>query len=179
MKKIIVWFVLLAMLLAGCNAPQEAAPSPETTPVSTQAPEKIPEEVPAQTEPPATSPATLPAMPPVEPNVLKLPTGYSLTEFGTFTEGDWEPRFRSDNVIIHREQDAATGENLDTLLGRMGTPIYDAPYYNIETITEDLLAVTPYGDNINCTGLITVDGELLIDYECAFSSKCKGNNEDI
>jgi hypothetical protein len=115
---------------------------------------------------------------PIEPNFAKFPTGYQLTQVGTITEGDWDLGFRSDDVIVHRQHYSEFDENRDTMLSPMGQPVYDSPYYSIQKFAADIMAVTPYSEDINSTALITADGEVLIDYECAFMKTLLTNYDD-
>ena len=173
MKKLVIWFMLLAMLLTACGEKPESAPTESSAPAVTQ-PTAPADTQPSEEESASTEASTEPAGPavatkdPIVPEFAKCPTGYQLTQVGTFTESDWDMGFRSDDVIVHREHYPEFEENRDTMLGIMGQPVYEGPFRRIETITDDILAVSPYSEDINTTALITAEGEVLIDYECAY-----------
>lgn len=178
MKKLIVLFLVLAMLLSGCSsssAKEEASTTPaEVTPVATEEPTEESTEAPV--EEPTEAPTEAPVFSPIELEPAKLPTGYTLKEIGTIAE-DYLG-FRSDGVIIHRETDEEADENIDYLRDRLGNFIGDKPLHNVTNIVDNIMAVRLVSDDINSTGLVSADGEVLIPFEAAIISTMRTDIDD-
>jgi len=167
--------MLLTTLLTACSEKPEVTPTGPAIPADTQSSVEDPESTEAPTKP---ADPVIVTRDPIVPEFAKCPTGYTLTKVGTITEGDWELGFRSDDVIVHRQHYPEFEENRDTMLGIMGKPVYEGPYYRIDTITDDILAVSPYSEDVNTTALITAEGEVLIDYECAYIDTMLTDSDD-
>lgn len=99
----------------------------------------------------------------------KILKGYSLKKLGTFQDRDDLYTYSSDALMV--EVDGT----FSRIVYRDGTVSADS-YCKIEKLGDGYLSVTDSAEEINSTGVVTVDGEVLIPCEAAYVEWIDSNN---
>ena len=167
------------------NPGTTAAPAPETTRekpvITTAAPvETQPVTTEAPTEAPTTEAPTEPAFVPggsVEIETDAVPSGWTVKELGAVGSGDGTLTLRSDGTAVRYEMDADNNV-LYIPVNYMGEQISDERYAYFDKLLPGLYTVTSFEDTVNCNGLMSETGELLIPCECGMIKTITPDNTE-
>ena len=106
------------------------------------------------------------------------PSGYTITEAGTIPDNGLDFEIRSE-ALVTRGVDEAGEYYTYRIYDYLGNPILDQDLYDISSVTEGVFSVRSTDtENVNCRGVVTMDGEVLIPCEAAII-KAISNETDM
>ncbi len=147
----------------------ESVPSPGTEDVgenNSETPHAQPENTDETAEKPMSDPTSgktesvSTPTPNGEATVLKLPAEYTAAEIGTIPEKNGLEKL-SEDVLVSRN-----ASQYD-MLNYMGEKVEGGPFVSIKSIKDGYYTVTTDHDDVNTTGLVNLEGEVLIPCEAA------------
>ena len=97
----------------------------------------------------------------------EFPVGYTVTEIGQINYDGNDYKVDYSGALNYHAANKTGEYYVQYICDYLGNRILDEGLLNIEGISETCFAVTADSDDINRTGLVTVDGEVLIPCEAA------------
>lgn len=103
----------------------------------------------------------------VSMEIDRLPAHWSIQELGlAVNEGEGSLAVRSDGLLVRYERDE-DGTIRYYPVDHMGKRLTEDSYADVEELLPGLYTVQAFGEGVNNTGLLTEEGEMLIDCEAA------------